>query len=94
MNPTERTARHAELQSTLRTHPRLKLELLASISRLFREHGVDLPPEVLAHLTLSLEGVQHSADEPPPPVPPPPGPGIMLGDGADGHLVAFDEAGA
>ncbi len=55
MTDLQRTARVAELQSYLRTRPRLKLEFLASMSRLFREHNIDLPHEVLAHLTLSLE---------------------------------------
>lgn len=92
MNHTERSARDAEIQSILRTHPRLKLEMLAGISRLFREHGVELDPEVLAHLTLSVESVRQPQDEPPPPMPGPIGPPHTQGDGADGHLVAFDEA--
>ena len=58
MNFTERTARNAELQTILRTRPRLKLELLASVSRLFREHQIELEPEVLSNLTLSIEGAK------------------------------------
>ena len=54
-------AKVAELQSTLRTNPALRLELLAGISRLFREHGVPLEPEVLANLTLTMHGVHTSA---------------------------------
>ena len=66
-------AKVAELQSTLRTKPALQLELLACISRLFREHGVPLAPEVLANLTLTMHGVHTSAAHAggPPPAPPP-----------------------
>ncbi|MFQ5571887.1 MAG: hypothetical protein ACE5G0_19585 [Rhodothermales bacterium] len=64
-----RAAIAAELQSILRTNPRLRLEFLAAVSRLFREHQVAVEPEVLAQLTLTMEGVYASsarAGDPPP----------------------------
>ena len=68
-----RAAKAAELQSILRTNPTLNLEFLAAISRLFREHGMPLEPEVLANLTLTMQGVHSSAERAagPPPVPAP-----------------------
>ena len=54
MNTRDRLAHDAELQTVLRTHPRLKLEILATISRLFREYQIDLAPEVLSNLTLTV----------------------------------------
>ncbi len=57
-DPAAHAAIAAELQSLLRTHPALKLEFLASMSRLFREHGLPLEPEILAKLTLSIDGVR------------------------------------
>ncbi len=68
-------AKVAELQSTLRTNPALRLELLAGISRLFREHGVPLEPEILANLTLTMHGVHTSAENAGGPAPDP-GPGV------------------
>lgn len=70
-----RAAKAAEIQSILRTNPALNLEFLASISRLFREYGMPLEPEVLAHLTLTMQGVHSNAAHAagPPPVPSPKG---------------------
>ena len=74
-----RAVKAAEIQSILRTNPALNLEFLASISRLFREHGMPLEPEVLANLTLTMQGVHISAEQAagPPPAPAPEGPGVM-----------------
>ncbi len=68
-----RAAKAAEIQSILKTNPALNLEFLASISRLFREHHMPLAPEVLANLTLTMQGVHHAAElvGGPPPVPSP-----------------------
>ena len=73
-----RAVKSAEIQSILRTNPALNLEFLASISRLFREHGMPLAPEVLANLTLTMQGVHTSAEQAagPPPAPSPEG-GVM-----------------
>ncbi len=73
-----RAAKAAEIQSILRTNPALNLEFLASISRLFREHGMPLEPEVLAQMTLTMQGVHSNAEQAagPPPVPSPKGVGL------------------
>ncbi len=70
-----RAAKAAEIQSILKTNPALNLEFLASISRLFREHGMPLEPEVLANLTLTMQGAHRAAEHAagPPPVPSPNG---------------------
>ena len=70
-----RAAKAAEIQSILRTNPSMNLEFLASISRLFREYGMPLEPEVLAQLTLTMQGVHSSVEQAagPPPVPSPRG---------------------
>jgi|GEM_PF-5011932 len=54
---TERqiTAREKELQNYLRVHPRLNLEFKAMMSRLLREHRIDVTPETLSRLTVSLD---------------------------------------
>ena len=67
-----RAAQAAELQTIFRTHPRLRLELMACVSRLFREHEIDVSPEVLASITLTIEGTQVSSELAggPPPDPP------------------------
>ena len=74
-----RAAKTAEIQSMLRTNPALKLEFLAGLSKLFRDHGMPLEPEVLASLTLTMQGVHSGAEQAagPPPVPAPHGPGIQ-----------------
>ncbi|MEM8487629.1 MAG: hypothetical protein AAF564_18910 [Bacteroidota bacterium] len=55
MTDLQRTARVAELQSYLRNQPRLKLEFLANMSKLFRDHEIDLSHDVLGSLTLTLD---------------------------------------
>ena len=72
-----RAAKTAELQSLLRTNPSLNLEFLACISRLFREHGHALAPEVLANLTLSMQGVHLAEAAEAPPVPSPHEPKVV-----------------
>lgn len=62
MTDLQRTARVAELQSYLRNQPRLKLEFLASMSKLFRDHSIDLPHEVLGSLTLTLDRARRGPD--------------------------------
>ena len=73
-----RAVKSAEIQSMLRTNPALNLEFLACVSRLFREHGMPLEPEVLANLTLTMQGVHRSVEQAagPPPAPAPHGPGV------------------
>lgn len=64
---TERqiAAREKELQSYLRVHPRLNLEFKAMMSRLLREHRIDVTPETLSRLTVSLDrsGADVAPDE-------------------------------
>ncbi len=80
MTDLERTARVAEIQTHLRNKPFLKLEFLAMVSKLFRDHQVDLSPDVLTHVTLTLDRsavTQQGGGINPPPVPvggPPPVP--------------------
>ena len=61
---TERqiTAREKELQNYLRVHPRLNLEFKAMMSRLLREHRIDVTPETLSRLTVSLDRTGADAD--------------------------------
>ncbi len=66
-----RSAQAAELRTILRTHPRLRLELMACVSRLFREHEIDVKPEVLSAVTLTVEGATSNLSSGPPPDPPP-----------------------
>ncbi|MFK7847106.1 MAG: hypothetical protein AB8G77_17520 [Rhodothermales bacterium] len=63
MTDLQRTARVAEIQSCLRNQPRLKLEFLAAMSKLFRDHNIDLPHDVLASLTLTLERAKRNKKE-------------------------------
>ena len=48
-------ASEKELQNYFRLHPRLNLEFKALMSRLLREHRIDVTPETLSRLTVSLD---------------------------------------
>ena len=71
---TERqiTAREKELQSYFRMHPRLNLEFKAMMSRLLREHRIDVTPETLSRLTVSLDRTGADIDSDDVMIPPPP----------------------
>jgi len=43
----------AELRTVLRSHPTLRLEFLAGLAKLLREHDIDVEPAVLSGLTVS-----------------------------------------
>ncbi len=64
MTDQELIAREKELQSQLRIQPTLNLEFKALISRLFREHNIEIAPDVLSKLTLALD--RTAAEEPRP----------------------------
>ena len=55
MTEKQIATREQELQSYLRIHPRLNLEFKALISKLFREHSIDVTAETLSRLTLALD---------------------------------------
>ena len=48
-------AREVELQGYIRMHPRLNLEFKAMMSRLLREHRIDVSPETLSRMTIALD---------------------------------------
>ena len=48
-------ASEKELQNYFRIHPRLNLEFKALMSRLLREHRIDVTPETLSRLSVCLD---------------------------------------
>ena len=54
-------AQEKELQNYIRMHPRLNLEFKAMMSRLLREHRIDISVETLSRMTIAL--VRNGADE-------------------------------
>lgn len=70
MNEIQRSESIARLQNDLRTSPKLKLEFMAAISRLWREHNLDVSAEELSLATITLNPLPDSGDsDDPPPVP-------------------------
>lgn len=76
MTEKQIVAREKELQSYFRMHPRLNLEFKAQMSRLLREHRIDVTPETLSRMTIALDysGADPDDGAKVPHIPPPPKP--------------------
>lgn len=55
MTEKQIVASEKELQNYFRIHPRLNLEFKALMSRLLREHRIDVTPETLSRLSVCLD---------------------------------------
>lgn len=58
-----------QLQASLRMKPILKLEMLAAVSKVFRDHQEELSEAALHNLRLSVGNQGPDPDDPPPPAP-------------------------